>query len=74
MIKVFKNLQKGIQRSIIVGAIIFTILLGGILNLSDRGRITDEFLLYIIIIALPTTVVLLFAGLWIYSGFKDDKK
>jgi hypothetical protein len=74
MIKVFKNLPKGIQRSIIVGGVIFTLILGAIFNLSDRGRITDDYLLYVFIIALPTTVVLLFAGLWIYTGFKDDKK
>jgi len=74
MIKVFKNLPKGIQRSIIVGAVISSFGLGAILNIMDMDRITEEYLLYVLIFAIPATIVLLITGLWIYSGFNDDKK
>jgi len=74
MIKIFKSLPKGIQRSLIVGGIGVSFALGAIFNIMDRNRVTDDYLIYVLIFAIPATIVLLIAGLWIYSGFKNDNK
>ena len=68
ILKNFKDLQKGIKRAIIIGSILFTLLALKIMNIEDQyiwGNAISYFLVY---------WVLAFAGLWIYAGFKEDRK
>jgi len=74
MIKVFKNFNKGIQRSIIVGNILGSLGFGAIYNIMDSNRITDLYFLYVLVWAIPTVLVLSFVSLWIYAVLKNFNK
>jgi hypothetical protein len=63
MFKVFKNFNKGIQRSIIVGNVLGSLGFGAIYNIMDRNRITDDYYLYVLVFAIPTVLVLTFVSL-----------
>lgn len=73
MISKFKGLlSKGVQRSLIVGTLFASPLIGGLIEAIKEGEIDKEwFLWYSFFIGLPIYLVCVFLGLWIYDGFKQ---
>jgi fucose permease len=66
MISKFKALPKGVQRAIIVASLIVPFIAGRIMDKYDWVGVG-------LVICTPIYWVLIFAGIWIYEGFKTDK-
>ena len=66
MISKFTALPKGVQRTIIVASFILPFIAGYIMHKYD-------WFLNGLIIFTPVYWILIFAGIWVYEGFKADK-
>ena len=66
----FKNLGKGVKRLLIVASFILPFIMGGLMTEFND----EEWFGVSIIICMPIYWMLTFVGLWVYEGFKEDKK
>jgi hypothetical protein len=73
MMKRFRSLTLGVRRSLMIGTIPGSMLVGGILGSLSEPRLDgDDFLLYSLFWGIPIYWVIVFIGLWIYEGFKTS--
>lgn len=67
--KQYREFGKGVKRSIIIGGFILPLIAGGIVTDCN-----GDWIQFSAVICYPIYWSLVFAGVWIYMGFKEDRK
>lgn len=73
MIKYFKSLNSGIKRSLIIGTFLGASIIGVLFALDDSYFYWEDFFISSVVIGIPVYWVIVFAGLWVYQGFKKNQ-
>jgi len=74
MIKYFKSLNTGIKRSIIIGTFFGASIIGALFELGSSSYFDNfAFVIESIFIGIPVYWLIVFAGLWIYQGFEQNR-
>lgn len=76
MIKKFKKLKEGAKRAIIAGTLIGAPLLGVVFFLIEGSSIdgADELISASLFFGVPAYWLMVFIGIWVYEGFKEEPK